>query len=212
MISKLRTAMLWRRLHQIAKEQGIDMSEIDRRLCLAPGTLEVMESCGIVPKGEILVRLRRYLGARTADMTRADESTLPLEVSRDLFVIREMTDADPDFDPNNVMEKLVIDVDEKDDCEYVGWKATDNKMRLAHVNKGDILVVRRQGIAGNGELVLAQLDGRTVVRRYSRHRELVWLETDGRFGSDESLVVENIHTPNPRIKIWGKVVSVIRKF
>ncbi len=208
----IRTSRLWARLHGIAKEQGLRMEELDARLCLAPGTLEVMEEYGIIPEGEVLVRLRRYLGARAADMTRADESTLPLETSRDLFILHEIKPEEMLYSPENIADKKIIECDPDDDREYVGWIARDDSMRLARINKGDMVVVRRQGIAQNGEIVLISLDGETVLRRYFRFKDLVWAETAGRANDGKHLVIENIHEPSPRIKVWGKVISVMHVF
>ncbi|MEW1908420.1 transcriptional repressor LexA [Kitasatospora sp. NPDC085895] len=77
-----------------------------------------------------------------------------------------------------------------------GAATTDGTMR-----DGDLVMVRRQGVADDDDLVAAMIDGEATVSRYRRDGERTWL-----------LPHLATHRPLPadRATVLGKVVAVLR--
>ena len=74
-------------------------------------------------------------------------------------------------------------------------------MKNAGIFEGDILVVRQQHTAENGEIVVALLDDEATVKRNFREADAIRLQPE----NDE---MEPIYVENPMI--IGKVVGVMR--
>ena len=76
----------------------------------------------------------------------------------------------------------------------------------AGINDGDIVVIRQQGTAENGDVVVALVDGHEVtLKRYYRRNRMIALEAanpdyeTGLFSED-------------RVKIQGRLVGLIRSY
>ena len=67
---------------------------------------------------------------------------------------------------------------------------------------GDIVVVRQQGHAENGEMVAAMIDGEATVKLFRQAKDQVWL-----------IAHNPAYTPIPgeEAQILGRVVSVLRR-
>ncbi|GAA3387760.1 transcriptional repressor LexA [Streptomyces roseoviridis] len=77
-----------------------------------------------------------------------------------------------------------------------------DSMRDAHIEDGDVVVVRAQDTADDGDIVAAMLDGEATVKRLSHDGPHVWL-----------LPANPRYEPIPgdEATILGKVVSVFRR-
>ncbi|MFD0366593.1 MULTISPECIES: transcriptional repressor LexA [unclassified Streptomyces] len=77
-----------------------------------------------------------------------------------------------------------------------------DSMRDAHIEDGDVVVVRAQDTADDGDIVAAMLDGEATVKRLSHDGPHVWLNpANPRY--------EPI--PGDEAVVLGKVVSVLRR-
>ena len=202
-------AKLWNSLRRAAKELDTDLSGLNGRIGLAEGTLEVMEESGIVPEGELLARLRRFLGLTEREIVTGQEEPLSLEAPRNIFIMKSIDADKPFLDMRNVAGQFFIDIPAGDDREYVGVEVKDESMSRAFIHSGDIAVIRRQAVAEDGDIVAAEIDGETVIRRYHRIKDLVWLEADGYVGDKSDIRSGSLTDRKRRIRIWGKVVVTI---
>lgn len=201
---------LWNLLRSAAERLGTDLSGLNGYLSLAEGTLEVMEEYDIPPEGEILARLRRLLGMTEKEILSGEEEDLSVEVIRDVFVLKKADFDKPYRDMENVITNFTIDRPAGDDREYVGILVKDESMKNARIHKGDIVIIRRQALAEDGELVAAEADGETVIRRFHRQKDIIWLEAEGSAGKGKTMITDNLNAINRRIRIWGKVIWVTR--
>jgi len=74
-----------------------------------------------------------------------------------------------------------------------------------HIDEGDIVVVRKQDTAENGERVVAMIDREVTLKRFFKKKDSIRLEPSN--GSMAPIVVE----PGQDVKILGVLVGVLRK-
>ena len=83
-------------------------------------------------------------------------------------------------------------------------RVVGNSMIDAGILEGDILIVEKQNVAKNGDIVVALLNGETTVKRYQEKR-------DGIFLVPENRTMKPIPVVNEDFSIQGKVVGLQRK-
>ncbi|WP_101913170.1 transcriptional repressor LexA [Megasphaera vaginalis (ex Bordigoni et al. 2020)] len=88
-----------------------------------------------------------------------------------------------------------------DDCFMLTVRG--DSMRDAGILEGDWLIVRKQDLARNGEIVVAMLEDEATVKRYYLEKDCVRLQP-------ENDAYEPIYTRN--CKILGKVIGVFRLY
>src|SRR5438132_1030025 len=74
-----------------------------------------------------------------------------------------------------------------------------------HIQDGDLVVIRPQENAANGERVVAMIDGEVTLKKFNRKRDKIVLEPAN--VSMAPIVV----TPDRNIRILGVLVGVLRK-
>ena len=76
-------------------------------------------------------------------------------------------------------------------------------MRDAGILPGDLVVVRRQQTALNGEIVVAMIEDEATVKRYSNRGGHVWLQPE----NEEYQPIDGTHA-----RILGRVAAVVRRY
>ena len=87
--------------------------------------------------------------------------------------------------------------------EYFALRVRGESMLNAGILPGDLVVVRRQQVASNGEIVVAMIDDEATVKRFSRRNGHIWL------------LPENVsYSPidGTYAQILGKVAAVVRRY
>jgi repressor LexA len=74
-----------------------------------------------------------------------------------------------------------------------------------HIEDGDLVVIHPQSTAGNGQRVVAMIDGEVTLKKFHRKRDKIVLEPAN--VSMHPIVV----TPDKNIRILGVLVGVLRK-
>jgi repressor LexA len=74
----------------------------------------------------------------------------------------------------------------------------------ADIRNGDLVIVRQQQLAENGDIVVAMLNGETTVKRLSFREDLIELKPENR--KFKAIQV----TPDCDFRLLGKVVGVRR--
>lgn len=95
------------------------------------------------------------------------------------------------FDPNGPEE------------EYFALRVRGESMIEAGILDGDLVVVRQQEIANNGEIVVAMIDDEATVKRLSRRNGRIWLLPE----NENYDPIDGTHA-----KILGKVTAVVRRY
>ena len=74
-----------------------------------------------------------------------------------------------------------------------------------HIDEGDIVILRKQDTADNGERVVAMIDGAATLKKFYRRKERVVLEPSN--NTMAPIVVE----PSQNVQILGVLVGVVRR-
>ena len=88
-----------------------------------------------------------------------------------------------------------------DDCFMLTVKG--DSMKNAGISEGDLLVVRQQDTAENGEIVVALLDDEATVKRYYREENAIRLQPENE--DYDPIYTKSCH-------ILGKVIGLWRKY
>ena len=87
--------------------------------------------------------------------------------------------------------------------EYFALRVRGESMLNAGILPGDLVVVRRQQVANNGEIVVAMIEDEATVKRYSRKNGQVWLLPE----NDAYSPIDGTYA-----QILGKVAAVVRRY
>ena len=87
--------------------------------------------------------------------------------------------------------------------EYFALRVRGESMRNAGILPGDLVVVRRQQTALNGEIVVAMIEDEATVKRYSNRGGHVWLLPE----NEEYQPIDGTHA-----RILGRVAAVVRRY
>ena len=87
--------------------------------------------------------------------------------------------------------------------EYFALRVRGESMLNAGILPDDLVVVRRQPTANNGEIVVALLDDEATVKRFSQRNGEVWLLPE----NDAYQPIDGTHS-----QILGRVTAVVRQY
>ena len=177
-----------------------------------PTVREIGEAVGLTSSSSVhsqLANLERK-GLLHKDPTKpraiglADESTKPEGVV--IPILGRIAAGTPVLASGNVEEYLTVPVGFAKGGEHFALRVTGTSMTGAGILDGDLVVVRRQESAGNGDVVAALLSGMA--------EEEATIKRLRRQGGKVTLHPENpAFSPIPMTdgRILGKVVAVLRK-
>ena len=203
------------------------IAEFARRRGYAPTQREIGEAAGLASPSSVSYQLsvlqrRGYLRRdpgrpRTVELRLPGQPTVRLEVE-DLAGTADIPSHGAAYVPvtsygqiaaghQNLTEEVIGDTWELP-RELVGdgtlfrLRVSGDSMINAAITDGDVVVVRQQPQAENGEIVAAMIDGETTVKTLQRTEGQVWL-----------MPHNPAYPPIPGndAKILGKVVSVLRR-
>ena len=87
--------------------------------------------------------------------------------------------------------------------EYFALRVRGESMLNAGILPGDLVVVRRQQVANNGEIVVAMIEDEATVKRFSRQNGHIWLLPE----NDAYSPIDGTYA-----QILGKVAAVVRRY
>ena len=87
--------------------------------------------------------------------------------------------------------------------EYFARRGRGESMVNAGILPGDLVVVRRQQVANNGEIVVAMIGDEATVKRFSRQNGHIWLLPE----NDAYSPIDGTYA-----QILGKVAAVVRRY
>jgi repressor LexA len=88
---------------------------------------------------------------------------------------------------------------------HYALKVRGQSMIEDHIEDGDIVILKKQETAENGERVVALVDGAATLKKFYRRRERIVLEPSN--SSMAPIVVE----PNQNVRVVGVLVGVLRR-
>lgn len=188
------TDQIYEYLQKVIPEQGYAPSV--REICEAVGLkspstvhfhLKRLQERGLIEKGDFK--------GRAIVLTREGErNRVP--------IIGDVAAGSPILADQHIDDYLTFDCDGRED-EYFALRVRGESMLNAGILPGDLVVVRRQQTAQNGEIVVALLGEEATVKRLQRQNGQIWL-------LPENEAYQPINGDSA--SVLGKVTAVVRQY
>lgn len=200
---------LWDKLRERAALCGWRLDDLDALFGLDGGMLEYMAANGVVPEGELLRRISMFSGLSRAQLLGGGEKA-KCGVRRGVFVIRDAEGLSRVVPLESVIKKIFIDLPSGDSNSYVAVVMSSESMKRAHIYPGDTLIIRRQAVAADGDIVAVGVGGKTLIRRAHKKHGVLWFEAEGT--ADDGPVMNIAEPSGDEATVYGKVISAVRFF
>lgn len=188
------TDQIYDYLCSVIPEQGYAPSV--REICEAVGLkspstvhfhLKRLQERGLIEKGDCKGRAIVLTG-------RAERNRIP--------VLGDVAAGSPILAQECIDDYLTFDCDGRED-EFFALRVRGESMLNAGILPGDLVVVRRQQTAQNGEIVVALLGEEATVKRLSRRNGEIWLLPE----NDAYQPIDGTGA-----EVLGKVTAVVRQY
>jgi len=188
------TDQIYEYLQKVIPEQGYAPSV--REICEAVGLkspstvhfhLKRLQERGLIEKGDF--KGRAIVLAREGERNR-------------IPIVGDVAAGSPIFADEHIDDYLTFDCDGQED-QHFALRVRGESMLNAGILPGDLVVVRRQQTAQNGEIVVALLGEEATVKRLQRRNGEIWLLPE----NEAYQPINGTHA-----SILGKVTAVVRQY
>ncbi len=171
-----------------------------------PSVREICQAVGLKSTSTVhghLTRLeKKGLIRRDATKPRALEVLEdPLAKGRDIPIVGKVTAGIPILAQENIEEYMVMPQDFLPGEEVFALRVEGESMIEAGILDGDLLIVRSQPTAENGEIVVATIDDEATVKRIFYEKDTVRLQPENPF-------MEPIYSKD--VQVVGKAIGLFR--
>lgn len=194
------------RLERLRKEAGLSVKQLAYLLRISELSCENYLTDYLSPTIELMERVGVIFGLELHEVAGIPaENKVRDPHAREIFFVKELSgNVMPQM--KNVEGIMYMSSDEMHGKEYYALKVKDDSMIRARIMKGDVVVVRRQSGADNGDIVVALVgSGKEVIRRYHRKGNIVTLTSEDIDNEFETIVID---TKTDSFAISGKVCQV----
>ena len=188
------TDQIYEYLQKVIPEQGYAPSV--REICEAVGLkspstvhfhLKRLQERGLIEKGDF--KGRAIVLAREGERNR-------------IPIVGDVAAGSPIFADEHIDDYLTFDCDGQEN-QHFALRVRGESMLNAGILPGDLVVVRRQQTAQNGEIVVALLGEEATVKRLQRRNGEIWLLPE----NEAYQPINGTHA-----SILGKVTAVVRQY
>ncbi|MCI8910560.1 MAG: transcriptional repressor LexA [Oscillibacter sp.] len=169
-----------------------------------PSVREIGEAVGLKSPSTVHFHLKRLEEAgvieKGAKKGRAITLTDPAAKADRVPILGHVAAGAPILAQECIEDYLTFDTGGQTEA-YFALRVRGESMLNAGILPGDLVVVRRQQTASNGEIVVAMIEDEATVKRFSRQKGHVWLLPEN---EDYSPI------DGARAQILGKVAAVVR--
>ena len=120
----------------------------------------------------------------------------------DVPVVGKITAGSPILAVENITDTLPIPIDFVGNSQSFMLVVSGESMIEAGILDGDLILVRRQNVADNGEIIVALIDDEATVKTFYKEKDHIRLQPEN--STMDPIIV-------PDCKILGKVIGVFRK-
>lgn len=179
-----------------------------------PSVREIGEAVGLKSPSTVHFHLKHLaeagyleIGAgkgRAITLTHAASSPAPVEEAPAdrIPIVGNVAAGSPILAEECVEDYLTFDTGGRSG-EYFALHVRGESMLNAGILNGDLVVVRQQQTAENGEIVVAMIDDEATVKRYCRKNGHLWLMPE----NDAYSPIDGAYA-----QILGKVAAVVRRY
>lgn len=171
-----------------------------------PSVREIGEAVGLKSPSTVHFHLKHLAEAgvieKGAGKGRAITLTTPPEERDRVPILGHVAAGSPILAEEYIEDYLTFDTGGRSE-EYFALRVRGESMLNAGILPGDLLVVRRQQTAINGEIVVAMIEDEATVKRFSRHKGHIWLLPE----NEEYEPIDGAYA-----QILGKVAAVVRRY
>lgn len=157
--------------------------------------LEKLEAKGYIRKDPTKPRAIEILDKN-------DDFLLIQKKTIDVPILGKVTAGAPILAVENIEDTYPVPLDMVKDHDVFMLKIQGESMINAGILDGDLVLVREQKNANNGDIVVALLDEEATVKRFFKELNRIRLQPENEF-------MEPIYTDN--VSILGKVIGLFRK-
>lgn len=170
-----------------------------------PSVREIGEAVGLKSPSTVHFHLKHLEEAgyieKGAGKGRAITLTAPVEENK-VPILGHVAAGSPILAQECIEDYLTFDTGGHSD-EYFALRVRGESMLNAGILPGDLVVVRRQQTAHQGEIVVAMIEDEATVKRFWREKGQVWLLPENEAYSP----IDGTYA-----QILGKVAAVIRRY
>jgi repressor LexA len=157
--------------------------------------LEKLESKGYIRKDPTKPRAIEILD-------RNDDFLLVSKKTVDVPIVGRVTAGSPILAVENIEDTYPIPLEFVKDYDVFMLKVQGESMIDAGILDGDLVLVKEQKYASNGDIVVALLEEEATVKRFFKEKDKIRLQPENQF-------MEPIYSTN--VSILGKVIGLFRK-
>jgi len=145
----------------------------------------------------------RRVGKRAIEVVKALGKTV-LSATREVPILGKVPAGKPLFSEENI-EGLLTVPDDMGSGKLFALQVKGDSMIGAGILDGDKVIVKQQGIAENGEIVCAVINGEATLKRFFKKDGVITLKA-------ENEKYAPIMVSEGEFRIAGRVVGLLRKF
>ena len=171
-----------------------------------PSVREIGEAVGLKSSSTVHFHLRHLEEAGYIEKNAGKGRAISLKARpapRDQVpIVGDVAAGSPILAQECIEDYLTFDTGGRGD-EYFALRVRGESMLNAGILPGDLVVVRRQQTANNGEIVVAMTEDEATVKRFLREKGQIWLLPE----NDDYSPIDGTHA-----QILGKVTAVVRQY
>lgn len=183
-----------------------------REICSATGFrststvhayLEKLESKGIIQKDPTKPRALKVIGEKRNNYHAASDNYYSKKELVDVPIVGKVTAGQPILAVENIEDTFPLPVDYVQNSDAFMLKVRGDSMIEAGILDRDLVLVRQQSTANNGDIVVALLGDEATVKTFYKEKSHIRLQPENQYL--EPIIVKD------NISILGKVIGVFRK-
>ena len=198
------------RLRTVMAEQGLSYEQLGERLHMNPQTLNRYVLGQREPKIGTAAAMARALGVDPLWLQGFDVPRVPAPPAAETWVVPilgTIRAGIPLLAQQDLEGYAVADVPDPEECFYL--RITGNSMINAGIREGDLVLIRRQETAENGQIVACLVDGEdATLKRFRAQKGVVILQPENPDYEPKIIPLRDFETGAARI--IGVAVKLVR--
>ena len=165
------------------------------------GYLARLEKKGLIQKAALKPRTLRIVGEET-EQREEDRGFYTSKEMVDVPIVGRVTAGMPILAVENIEDSFPLPIDFVGNSESFMLKVRGDSMIDAGILDGDLVLVKKQNTAENGDIVVALIEDEATVKKFYKEKGFIRLQPQNQFM--QPILV-------PTCTILGKVAGVFRK-